>query len=374
MPSAIVIGAGVFGASLAHRLAGEGWDVLLVDREEPGHPRAESAGESRLIRCSHGPDRWYTRSARRACELWRELEEETGRSLFVDAGLVWLAHREDGWESESERVLTEEGIPVERLGPDGLAELYPSIRTDDLAFGLYEPQAGVMRAREATRALADAAVARGARLELAEALPDGAGVRLGERRLEADLVVWACGAWLGRLFPDLLELRVTEQALFFVDVPPAWSTPPLPAFVDYDGAAYGLGALDGNGMKVGSDLDGPAFDPDTWPRTPPRDSERMAREFLGLRFPALADAPFRSSASCHYSLTWDTHFVAAPHPEHDTVWILGGGSGHGFKHGPAMAEWLGDQFEGRADPDPRFALGPRRPDRSLRTAGGGAGR
>jgi sarcosine oxidase len=371
--SAIVIGAGVFGASMAHRLAGEGWDVRLVDREEPGHPRAESAGESRLIRCSHGPDAWYARSSRRASELWRELEEETGTHLLVEAGLVWLAHREDGWESESERVLREEGIAVERLDPDALARLYPSIRTDDLAFALHEPEAGVLRARDATRALADAAVVRGATLELGEALPDGAGVRLGDRRLEADLVVWACGAWLGRLFPGLVELRVTEQALFFVDTPPGWSTPPLPGFVDYDDAAYGLGALDGNGMKVGSDLDGPAFDPDTWPRTPPPDSERLAREFLAHRFPALADAAFRASASCHYSLTSDTHFIAAPHPEHDSVWIVGGGSGHGFKHGPALAEWLVEQLEGRAAPEPRFALGPRRRDRSLRTAGGGRG-
>jgi sarcosine oxidase len=367
VPSAIVVGAGVFGASLAHRLSGAGWDVLLVDREEPGSPRAESAGESRLIRYAHGVDAWYARSARRARELWRELEDETGRSLLVEAGLVWLAHVEGGWESESERVLRAAGIPVERVDP---GELYPSIATDDLAFGLLEPEAGALRAREAARALVDAAVARGARLEVGEAAqPAGAGVLLGGRRREADLVVWACGAWLARLFPGLVDLRVTQQALFFVDVPPAWSTPPLPAFVDYDGAAYGLGALDGNGLKVGSDFDGPDYDPDTWPRTAPGESERRAREFLRRRFPALADTPFAASSNCHYSLTTDTHFIAAPHPEHDRVWIVGGGSGHGFKHGPAFAELLLAQIEGRRPPDPRFALGPREPDRSLRTAG-----
>ena len=319
MPSAIVIGAGVFGASLAHRLAGERLGAYCWWTRRSRAIRARVRGESRLIRCSHGPDRWYTRSARRPRELWRELEEETGRSLFVDAGLVWLAHREDGWESESERSCGARGSRWSAWVADGSPTSTRACARDDLAFGLYEPEAGVMRAREAARALADAAVARGARLELAEALPDGAGVRLGERRLEADLVVWACGAWLGRLFPGLLELRVTEQALFFVDVPPAWSTPPLPAFVDYDGAAYGLGALDGNGMKVGSDLDGPAFDPDTWPRTPPRDSERMAREFLAPALPGSGRRPLPVRArSCHYSLTSDTHFIAAPHPEHDT--------------------------------------------------------
>jgi sarcosine oxidase len=372
--SAIVVGAGIFGASLGHRLAGDGWDVLLVDRDEPGHARAESGGESRLIRCSHGADAWYARSARRARDLWRELEEETGRELLVEAGIAWFAHRDDGWEADSERVLRGEGIPVERLAPERLPELFPSVRTDDLAFALFEPQAGVLRARDCTRALADAALTRGARLELGEpAAPDGAAVVVGGRRLEADLVVWACGAWLARLFPELVQLRVTEQGLFFVEAPPEWSTPPIPGFVDYDGAAYGLGALDGHGVKIGSDLDGAAFDPDSWPRTPPAASEPLARTALRSRFPALAELPFSEGASCHYSLTADTHFIAAPHPEHDSVWIVGGGSGHGFKHGPAFAELLVEQIEGRAEPDPRFALSERRADRSLRTAGAGGG-
>jgi glycine/D-amino acid oxidase-like deaminating enzyme len=366
VPSAIVVGAGVFGASIAHRLTGDGWDVVLIERDEPGCERAESGGESRLIRCAHGVDSWYARSARRARELWRELEEETGRSLLVECGLVWFAHREGGWETESESVLRAEGIAVERVDP---AELFPDVHTDDLAFGLLEPEAGVLRARECTRALVDAAVARGARLQAGSASPDGDGVIVDGRRLEADIVVWACGAWLASLFPELVRLRVTEQALFFVDAPPGWSSPPLPAYVDYDGAAYGLGALDGHGFKVGSDFDGPQLDPDTWPRTPPAESERRAREFLQKRFPMLGDQPFAASASCHYSLTTDTHFIAAPHPEHQTVWIVGGGSGHGFKHGPAFAELLAEQLSGGSVPDPRFALGERRPDRSLRTAG-----
>src|SRR4051794_8502421 len=129
MPSAIVVGAGVFGASLADRLAGVGWEVLLVDRDEPGHGRAESGGESRLIRCSHGQDAWYVRSSRRALELWRDLDP----GLVVQSGIVWFARREDGWEADSERVLRQEGIPVERLSPEHAAELFPSLGTDDLA-------------------------------------------------------------------------------------------------------------------------------------------------------------------------------------------------------------------------------------------------
>jgi sarcosine oxidase len=369
MTSAIVVGAGVFGASVAHRLTCEGWDVLLVDRDEPAHPRAESGGETRLIRFSHGGDGWYTRSARRALALWREIEQEAGRQLLVQAGVAWFATREDGWEAASERVLREEGIPVERLSPADAARLYPSLRTDDLSFVLLEPDAGVLRAREATRALVELALGRGARLELGEAEPAAGGVQLNGRLLEADSVVWACGAWLGRLFPRLVELRVTQQDIFFFEAGPEWSTPPVPGFVDYDGAAYGLGALDGNGVKVAPDVDGPALDPDLRSRRHRPENERRARDYLRARFPALANAPLAASTVCQYSLTPDTRFIVAPHPAHRGVWLLGGGSGHSFKHGPALAERVLELLEERAEPDPRLASGPRPPGRGLRTAG-----
>ena len=367
MSSAIVVGAGVFGAALADRLAGDGWQVTLLDRDEPGHGRAESGGESRLLRFSHGAEAWYARSAWRARELWRELDPD----LLVESGLVWFARREHGWEADSERVLREAGIPMERLEPERAAELFPSLRTDDLAFALYEPQAGILRAQRATRALVRRARERGAQLELREARPDGASVKLDNgRRLEADRVVWACGAWLGRLFPEHVQLRVTQQDIFFFNAPPGWSTPPVPGFVDYDGAVYGLGALDGYGVKVSPDVEGPDLDPDTWPRAHSADNERRARDIVALRFPELADAPLTASTVCQYSLTPDTHFIVAPHPEHGgKVWLYGGGSGHGFKHGPALAERFEPWLRGAAEAEPRFGLGARRGDVSLRTAG-----
>ncbi|HEX6460251.1 MAG TPA: FAD-dependent oxidoreductase [Thermoleophilaceae bacterium] len=367
MPSAIVVGAGVFGAALADRLAAERWDVTLVDRDEPGHGRAESGGESRLMRFSHGDDAWYTRSAWRARELWQELDPD----LLVESGLVWFARREDGWEADSERVLREAGVPVERRTPESAAELFPSLGTDGLAFVLHEPLAGILRAQRATRALVRRACERGARLELREARPDGAAVKLDDgRRLEADRVVWACGAWLAGLFPNVVRLRVTQQDLFFFTAPREWNTPRVPGWVDYDGAAYGLGSLDGYGVKVAPDVEGLTLDPDTWPRTHAPVNERRARDYARLRFPELAEAPLGSVAVCQYSLTADTHFIAAPHPEHGTsVWIYGGGSGHGFKHGPALAEHMLAWLTEREGPEPRFGLGPRNPDRSLRTAG-----
>jgi len=366
VPSAVIVGAGVFGASLARQLARCAWDVTLVERVVPGHVRAGSGGESRLIRCAHGDDEWHTRSARRALELWREIDP----ALVVEAGVVWLAQRPDGWEADSERMLRELGIPCERVDP---ADLFPSVAVDDLAFALLEPQAGALRARDATRTLAEQAVAAGARLELLEARPQGAAVRLGDGRLlEADRVVWACGAWLPGLFPEVgLDLRITQQDVFFFGADATWRTPGVPGWVDYDGAAYGVGDLDGRGVKVCPDVEGPPFDPEKSSRVALGEHERLARDYLARRFPALAQAPLVGTRTCQYELTQDTKFLCASHPDHEgRVWLLGGGSGHGFKHGPALAERVAGWLTGEEPAETRFALGPRAADRGLRTAGG----
>jgi sarcosine oxidase len=387
MSSALVIGAGVFGASLADRLALEGWEVTLVDRAEPPGPRAESGGETRLIRCLHGPDAFYANSARRALELWREL----GEGVLVESGVAWFARREDGWEADGERVLRAEGIPVERLAPGDATTLFPSLAIDDLAFVLHEPDAGVLRAADGVRALVWRACRAGARMLRAEARPAGAAVALGEptsgagpagsqatggrrnapareRFAEADAVVWACGAWLARLFPELVPLRVTFQQLVLFEAPVEWNGP---GWVDFDAAVYGHARVEPFGVKVGPDEDGPEVDPDERPLRATAETIDRARGYLAHRFPGLEGAPVASAPGCHYSLTPNGEFIFARHPEHEHVWLLGGGSGHGFKHGPALAEHVAAVLAGHAAPEPRFALGERPPARGLRTAGFG---
>jgi sarcosine oxidase len=371
--SAVVVGAGIFGGSLAHELIGRGWSVTLVDRYPPGHVRAASGGESRLIRSAHGSDAWYVRSVRRAWRRWQELEEETGASLLVPCGVVWFAREEDGWEAESERVLAAENVPFERLAPSDAAPMFPSFFGEDLAFCLLEPEAGLLRARDATRAIAALALRKGVRFVGGEARPlEDGGAEIDGEKLDADVVIWASGAWLAQLFPDVVRLRVTRQEVLHFGAPIAWETPPVPAWVDYDAAFYGGGDLDGRGVKVSPDREGPEFDPDRDPRTPSAEAEAAGRGYLARRFPTLADAPLVFSRVCPYSLTTDTNFVIARHPQNERVWLLGGGSGHGFKHGPSLAEYVAGLLEGGAEPDPRFGLGERGPGASLRTAGTGS--
>jgi glycine/D-amino acid oxidase-like deaminating enzyme len=366
LPSTVIVGAGVFGGSLALRLASSGSDVTLVDQYPPGHVRAASGGESRLIRFSHGDNAWYTRSSRRALDLWRELERETGTELFVPSGVAWFFSGAHGWGEESERVLKEAGIAAERLEPDEGARLFPSFDGTGLGSILYEPEAGVLRARDATRVISELAIERGARFVTGRAAPDGDAVLVDGERLEADRVVWAGGAWLATLFPDVVDLRVTRQDVYFFGAPAGWQAPDIPAWVDFDVGVYGVGELDGRGFKASPDREGPAFDPDTGERIASEEKEREARDYLALRFPDLAGAPLVGTRSCPYSLTEDTNFLIAPHPEHDGVWLFGGGSGHGFKHGPALAEYMERLLNEEDEPDEAFGLGARSPGGGLR--------
>lgn len=368
----VVVGAGTFGASLAWWLARAGQGVTLVDQFEPGDRRASSGGETRLLRSSHGEDADYTAMARRARTLWRELEAESGEALLVECGVSWFAHREDGWEAASARTLGAQGIPAERLEVGAAARRFPSLGGDDLAFVLHEPEAGVLRAQRAVRALAARAVAHGARRVRGRARPEGGAAVLEDgTRLEGDAVVWACGGWLRGLFPEQVSLAVTRQELLFVDGGPAWAAPGVPGWVDYDRAMYGTADLDGLGVKAAYDIEGPLTDPDA-PLAEASTTEPQVREYLRLRFPALADAPLRDARACRYELSPDSHFLAAPLPGEPGTWLVGGGSGHGFKHGPAMAERLAGALTAGAPLPARFALGDRAPARSLRTAGSGA--
>jgi len=362
--SVIVVGAGIWGTSLALRLAESGWRVTLVEQYQPGHLRQASSGETRLLRVAHGTDEWYARMAVRARELWLGLGERIGEELYAETGALWFARRDQGWERSSAGVLDRLGIPYEIQDPAKAGAAFPDFRADDLKFVLWEPQAGVLRARRATLVTARLARDAGVTEVRGRAEPYGNAVRIGEEVLRADRVVWACGAWLPRLFPGLMDLQVTKQDALHFGAQEPWDTP---AWGDYDGSVYGHGDLDGLGMKATSDIEGEPYDPETGDRRISSANEAMVRAYLRRRFPSLAAAPLLLGQACQYTLTRDGEWVIARHE--DGAWLLGGDSGHGFKHAPALAEYVAEILEGDREPDSRFGLHERIPARGLRTSG-----
>jgi glycine/D-amino acid oxidase-like deaminating enzyme len=355
---AAVVGAGVFGASTARALARRDWQVTLVEQYTPGTVRAASGGDTRLLRAAHGDADWYAQLARTARAQWLELQEQTGTRIWEPAGVAWFARREDGFEARSRASLERLGIPYEWLAPDEARGLYPSLNVDDLAAVLFEPDAGVLHARRATQLLVEDGGRSGVTFETARATPADAP--------QADVVVWACGAWLPRLFPEHVELTLSRREVFFFGGDGSWHG--TPGFCEYDAPFYGHGDVGGLGVKIAPDFPGAEIDPDTVDRVPSAEGAAAARAYAAHRFPALADAPVIGGRVCQYVLTGDTHFLVARHPERATWWLVGGGSGHGFKHGPALGEYVADCVEGIREPEPFHGLGPRTGDAGLRTA------
>jgi glycine/D-amino acid oxidase-like deaminating enzyme len=357
MPTAAVVGAGVTGSALAGELARRGFDVTLLEQHRPGTVRSASGGDTRLTRAGHGPEEWYARSALRSLELWRRLEAETGVRLFEEVGLAWLARSADGFEARCRPVLELLGVEHEWLTPDDASDLFPMLDPTGLEAVLWEPGAGVLYARAATRLLAAEAVRLGVLFDTVRAAPgDAPG---------ADVVVWACGAWLPALFPGLVEVEVSRRDVFFFGGGAAWNG--APGFVEYDAGFYGHGDVGGLGVKVCPDFSAPLVEPDTLERLPNPALLDDARRYAAARFPGLADAPVIGARVCQYDLTADTHFLVDRHPERPGWWLVGGGSGHGFKHGPALAEYIADCIEGRYEPESFHALGERSGDAGLRT-------
>lgn len=361
MPSVTVVGAGVFGASIARELALRGWEVTLAEQYAPGTVRSGSGGDTRLLRMAHGDVEWYTGLAWRSRAQWLALQEETGVRIFEPVGVAWFALRPGGFEERSRAVLDRLGIANEWLAPEDARPLYPSLGVDDLHGVLFEPDAGVLYARRATQLLVEDGERHGVRYEAARCTPADAP--------RTDVVVWACGSWLHLLFPEIAGTKISRRDVFFFGGDSSWRD--TPGFCEYDAPFYGHGELGGLGVKIAPDVPGEEVDPDTVDRVAKPELERRAREYAARRFPALADAPIVGTRVCQYDLTADTHFVAARHPEHSSWWLVGGGSGHGFKHGPALAQYVADCIEDRREPEPFHGLGVRTGDAGLRTAAAG---
>jgi glycine/D-amino acid oxidase-like deaminating enzyme len=362
---AIVVGAGAFGAAAADALARRGWGVTVVEQYAPANARGSSGDRTRMLRLGHGDnepaqDGWYIASAARGIAGWKALSVQDGADLLVKTGLVWFARDDDTVERRVAERLTDAGVSCERLDPAGVRALFPGAAVDDLAYGLWEPEAYVMRATAGVEALLRRARRHGARLVTAQARPAGPrAVAVDGGELAGDCVVWACGAWMGALLGPVAPVRPAWQDVLHWNAPGAWRDGP--AWFDVRERVYGFPDVDGLGLKAVTHEPGRPFDVDGGERVPDAAAVASMRAYLARRFPGLGDPTLLWGRVMPYEMTPDGHFLVGAHPERPGEWILGGGSGHGFKHAPALGEHLAELIEGREDPVPMLAPGPRDP-------------
>jgi sarcosine oxidase len=344
--------------------------VALIDAYGSASSRASSGGESRIIRMGYGSDQFYTRWAMRSLALWREFFERAGERLFCPTGVLWLASETDQYTRETLKTLRAVAVPSERLSAAELRKRYPQIVMEGVTWGLWEPQSGVLLARRAVQALVREMVQGGAEFSVAAVLPPG-GAQSQRRmqhlvtargdRIKAETFIFACGAWLPKLFPELLRNRIfpTRQEVFFFGPPPgcsAFASAAMPALIHLGDQIYSVPDLEHRGFKIAFDSHGPKFDPDKGPRIVSSETLRAIRHYLSRRFPLLKDSPLVESRVCQYENTSNGDFLIDRHPELQNVWIVGGGSGHGFKHGPALGEYVVSQIFATCQPERRFSL------------------
>jgi sarcosine oxidase len=349
-PRVTVVGAGAFGVWSALHLQRLGVRVTLVDTWGAGHTRASSGGESRVIRAIYGPDKIYVEMVKRSYELWEQLDP----SLYVETGALWLHRGDDAYVRSSVPSLTELGFPVEHIALDDARRRWPQISFEGVKSTWLERRAGALSARRACGVVRDLFVKNGGTYLMAQVDPS--------KPMEADATVYACGPWLGALFPDVIgdAVRPTRQEVFYFGTPRGsdrYQPERLPVWIDFgERIFYGIPDVHGRGFKVADDTRGELFDPTNGDRKASEEGIARARRLLAERFPELAKAPLLASEVCQYENSPDGHLILDKHPALKNVWLAGGGSGHGFKLSPALGEMLAHAVLGRSAPPEFFAL------------------
>jgi monomeric sarcosine oxidase len=366
----VVVGAGAFGGWTALTLAERGARVTLIDAWGPGHARASSGGETRVIRSTYGSRAIYTEMAMRALARWQTDEVRWQQGLLRKTGVLWMFGKDDDFGRASVETLKSAGIPINGLTVAAAKRRFPQIDFRGVSSTFFEPEAGYLFARRACEHVVQRFVEEGGsyRQTAAEIPVTLEGSRLKHLRLRdgsvlpGDVFVFACGPWLGPLFPDVVGRRImpTRQEVYYFGTPAGdarFADPQLPVWIDVGTRVrYGIPASTGGGLKIADDTKGSTFDPSSGQRQVTASGVRAARVFLGRRFPAMKSAPLVASEVCQYEATPDAHFIIDTHPHASNVWIAGGGSGHGFKMGPAVGEMLTALVVNESEPDPQFGL------------------
>jgi glycine/D-amino acid oxidase-like deaminating enzyme len=359
---AAVIGAGVFGVWIAERLKRAGLSVALVDAYGVGHARASSGGETRVTRYSYGGDPLYSEMARQSLVAWKEISGRTATPIFYNTGVLWFSPAGDAYMAKSLDYLAATKTAAKKFDRKALESAFPQMRFFDGEAGFLEEETGALVAGRGVQTVAalgefPVVVARAGKPKKKR------GVFAPAPGVRAARLIYACGPWLPQIFPDLLDRKIvaTRQEVIHFGAPAGddrFRPGKLPVWADFNAGdlIYGLPDIEGQGFKFCFGGAGPEVDPGTQSRLVDPEAVARAREYLKRRFPDLADAPVVHSRVCQYENTWNSDLLIDRHPDFENVWLAGGGSGHGFKLGPAVGQYVADRIMGAGAEEPRFSL------------------
>ena len=369
---AVVVGAGIAGIMTALHLQRKGVSVTVIDRWEPGHPRASSSDHNRIFRSIHGKDEFYTRWVREARLRWMELQEEMGCTLYEECGALVLAGEgHSAWEDATIPTFERLGIPHFIFGVDELKVRFPQFSCDKVAYGLFEPEAGMVMSHRAVVETAKLFQREGGTILRGNVQCDEAErLHLDGKPLNADVIVVSTGPWLGEMYRRTIRpiSKVVRQNIIYTSTPQAdtsYDAYKMPCWIDHGYGAYGIPSINGHGVKAAIAWTETIIDLDNDERVVDEATFNRTRQYLRHRLPGLVGQRAVDQKACQIAMTPDTHFILDWHPDHENVLLSGGCSGHLFKHGPVYGDFAAGvalREYGTAD---RFKIG----DRGMLSAG-----
>ena len=380
----VVVGLGAMGSAVLYQSARRGVRAIGIDRFEPPHDRGSSHGESRITRQAIGEGAAYVPFALLSHEIWRELEAETGRSLFEPAGGLILGrpsratiHGQTDFVGNTIRTAERFGIAHEVLSPDEVGRRFPQFRLAGDETCYYEPGAGFLRPELCIQTQLDRAIAHGATVHTGQTVhrltadAHGATVVTDSGTYSAGHVIVTAGAWVPQLLGDAFSkvLRVCQQTMHWFAPQNGSDFAPgrFPIFIWRHGPGeddhfYGFPVV-GDGVKVATEQFAVTTTPDA-PRSASRSGEldsearQMHQTHVRQRLVGVSDRCLRS-VTCLYTVTPDFGFIIDRHPDWERVLVASPCSGHGFKHSAAIGAALAEQvIDGRSRIDlTPFSLG-----------------
>lgn len=371
----VVAGAGALGGWLSLFLLQEGFDVILLDGHGTGNARSSSGDETRVIRTVY-KDEIYTRFTIRSQQIWQEHEKNCHEKFLFPIGVLNLIGRDEQRWLAAQKNLDQHEVGYEFLDIRALTRRFTAISDEGLRYGILENGGGYLKAKRGCESVVERFVALGGKYQrqFLNPLINQPGTieaisTLSGDVIEADMFVLAGGPWLGQMMPGVLDQYIfpSRQELYYfgVPAPSVQSMLQVPVWCDFsslddDVMFYGIPARDvsgeGFGFKIGEDVAGPAFDPELGERVIGTEGLARARSFMQKRFPSMARAPLLQSRVCQYENTADAHLLADLIPGYENLWVLGGGSGHGYKLGAAMGEYLAHRIAGTLAKEPLLSF------------------
>ena len=365
--SCIVVGGGIAGVMTALSMQRRGEQVTLIDRWEPGHPRAASCDHNRVIRAISGRDEFYTRWVRQARDMWLELQAESGQNLMYECGALILATEGHcDWEDATSDTFDRVGVPYYKFGPDEVHARFPQFKVDEIKYALFEPEAGLLMAHRCVLTALDLFKRAGGVVKRGLVTTDSQErPMLDGKQLQADVIVIATGAWMAEMFPRTIKPISTIMGInvLYTSTPDgsdAFDMENMPCWIDHGQGSFGIPSSEGSGVKAAVVIPNTPIDINNDERLIEKASLTKTRQYIRHRLPGLEGQRVVDSKFNQVILTPDTHFIVDWHPEHENVLLAGGCSGHLFKHGPVFGDFTAGVALGEYGTADRFKIANRK--------------